>query len=373
MIRLLHLADVHLGAPLGGFETAAESRSRELLRAFRRIPDLARREKADALLIAGDLFDGPRPPDQAVAAVRETVRRLREAGVHVFAVPGNHDALPLDPGLYDDALDGAVVFREPAFGDPVDVDLDGERLHVYGLAHDPAEEPEPLSTFRRSEAPGHHVVLLHGSVPDAPHWEGGASLRLPLEALAALEADYIALGDHHAFRPPGEFPDGVPACYSGSFAGLDRTEVGPRGVAVVELAEGRKPAVRLRPSGVKPLMRVEDFDVTRAEDELSVADRIAAALPGDVLPIVRLVGEPSFPLDPDRVRIQLRERCGWAAVEDETRYYDSGRLEEVARQRTVAGHVARLGLRRARAADDEEERRAVDEGLRIALRALGVR
>lgn len=84
-------------------------------------------------------------------------------------------------------------------------------LHVYGLAHDRARAPDPLESYQRIEASGAHVVLLHGAVPDAPHWGEPSSLSLPLERLSELDADYIALGDYHRFRPPEEFAP-ISAC-----------------------------------------------------------------------------------------------------------------------------------------------------------------
>lgn len=374
MLRLLHLADVHIGAPLGGFGDHAEERGRQILDAVRRLPELAAATEVSAILVAGDLFDSPRPTEGAVAAVGEVARRLREAGIPLFAVPGNHDAYSLNPPLYEEALRDAHVFSDPVFGEPICVEVGGEELHVYGVAYDPAEEPDPLAGHRRAEAPGWHVVLLHGSVPGAPHWEGGSSLRLTWERLAGLHADYIALGDHHRFRPPEEFEKhGVPACYSGSFAAVDVTETGPHGAAVVELEAGRPPRVSLVSSGVPPVVQVGELDVSSLEDEIAVAEAVGEGVAEPAVPVVRLVGAPSYPLDAEKVRAWLTERYGCAAVEDDTRYYASERLSELARGKTVASHVARLGAARVLEAGDAEERRIAEEGLRIALRAMGVR
>lgn len=373
MIRLLHVADVHLGAPLGGFGGLAEERARAVLDAFRRLPEVAAREEVDAALFAGDLFDGPRPSDVVLAAVEEVVRRLEAAGIATFAVPGNHDAPSLGPGLYERAFREGATFLEPAFGPPVTVGSGEEALHVYGIAYDPAEEPDPLATYRRSEAEGFHVVLVHGAVQEAPHWTRGGSLRLPPERLAELDADYLALGDYHRFRPPDSFAGGAPACYPGSFAAVDLTETGPRGPAVVELEGGSPPRIRRLESGVPSVVRIDGLDVTSLPDEGAVVDAAAEALPDEAVPVVQLTGEPAFPLDAEAVRRRLAERYGCADVEDETRFYGSARLAELARRKTVAGHVARLGLAAAAEAGDESRRRVAEEGLRVALRALGVR
>lgn len=372
-VRLLHLADVHLGAPLGGFGEHGEERARQILEAFRRVPDLAEEHGAEAVLLTGDLFDGPRPDDAVLAAVQEVDRRLAEAGVHAFAVPGNHDGVALDPTLYPRALPEASAFLEATFGDPATVELPGGALHVYGFAHDPAEAPDPLASWRRDDADGFHVALLHGSVPDAPHWEEGSALRLPPERLAELGADYLALGDYHRHRPPGSFGDGVPACYAGSFAAVDLAETGPHGAVLVELRPGAPPRVRLLPSGVPEVGEPREFDVAGHGDEEAVAAAVGDRLEEGVIPRVRLTGEPSFPLDAEKVRVRLRERFGYARVEDATRFFASAHIVELAERKTVAGHVARLGLERIEAAPEGPEREAAERGLRIALRHMEVR
>lgn len=374
MTRLLHLADVHLDAPLGGFRREANARRRELLDAFRRLPDLASDHAVEGVLLAGDLFDGPQPSESTVIAVHETIRRLVEEGVPVFAVPGNHDAYAMNPTLYDEALAGATVFTAPRF--EVARAQAGEiPLHVYGVAYDAAEEVDPLSTFEKSAGEGLHIALIHGAVPGAPHWEGGTALRLPIESLAALDVDYIALGDYHRFRPPEEFSDhgeAVPACYAGSFAAVDLSEAGPKGYVLVDLAEGQVPAVDFHSSGVREVHRAEPFDLSSFDSEAAVADALGDRLPDSIVPVITLTGEPSFPLDADLIRARLDERFGCATVDDQTRFFDSARLEELASENTIAGHVARLGLERIEAAPTEADRTAIERGLRIALRLMEV-
>lgn len=370
MCRILHLADVHLDAPLGGFGREAEARRREVLDAFRALADLAPREGIDAVLIAGDLFDGPRPSEATVIAVRETVRRLVEQSIPVFAVPGNHDARALNPGLYADALTDATIFDAPTFGPPAVVERAGDRLHVYGVAFDAAEEPDPLSTFARTGAVGVHVVLLHGSIPGAPHWGAGSSLSIPVERLAGLGVDYIALGDLHRFRGP-EALGGARACYPGSFAGVDLTESGLRGPVVVELPGEGGPRIRRLSSGVHEVGSEVAIDVSGCDSDLGVAEEVTRLVAADSYPVVVLRGEPGYPLDTEVVRSMLEERFGVVALRDESRFFDVHRLEQIGRHNTIAGHIARLGLEAIRDAA-EDERPALEQGLRIALRVMEV-
>lgn len=369
MFRLLHLADVHLGAPLRGFGREADDRQKEVLDAFRRLPDLARDGGADAVLIAGDLFDSPQPGDRQIIAVRETVRKLAADQIPVFAIPGNHDAHVLAPDLYPSALDAATTFLDPRFGEPAVLANGDQELFVYGAAFDAAEEPDPISTFHRASREGVHVVLLHGSTPGAPHWEGGSSLQISWEALSGIDADYVALGDLHGFRGPDT--TGTRACYPGSFSAVDFTEVGLRGGVWVEVGVGIEPHIERVSSGVREVAEPTSVDVSGCESDREVADRTPAPR-SNGYPVVRLEGEPSFPLDVETVQEILEERHGAARVSDQSHFFDENRLREIAGQNTIAGHVARLGRARVTEASDASARDAAKRGLRLALRVMGL-
>ncbi len=373
MMRILHVADVHLGASFASFGPIADERAEAVLRAFRALPEIAREHDVHAVLLAGDLFDSPRPDERVAAEARETIRRLLEIVPAVFLVPGNHDPLVLPGSPYADLPEAAHVFGQPDFGEPVSVETDAGRLNVYGLAYDVAHSPDPLAGFVRVDRDGVHVVLLHGAVRDAPHWSGGDSLRLTHPELENLDVDYIALGDYHRFRPPEEFsPDGsVPACYAGSLAGLDHTETGPKGVVLAELTPGAPPRTRLLHSAVPSLQALPEVDVSACADDMETVERVADLVSSESLPVVTLTGQTEYAVDPGRVEAELSARFSFARVRDRTLYYDSARLGELARHDDVVGHLARLGLDRIRNAADDNEVRLRERALRKALRAMG--
>ncbi len=100
MLRLLHTADVHLGArhtDLG--ERAAALRERQFA-AFRTSVELAIVEKVDIFLVAGDLFDSNTQPRRSVERVAAELGRLARASIRTVIIPGTHDV-----------YDGASIYR----------------------------------------------------------------------------------------------------------------------------------------------------------------------------------------------------------------------------------------------------------------------
>ena len=95
--RFIHAADVHLDSPLRSLALRdpdlAELIGNATRRAFVRIVDLCLDERVDALLLAGDLYDGDQTSVKTARFLSEQIRRLHEAGIRVFIIRGNHDAL----------------------------------------------------------------------------------------------------------------------------------------------------------------------------------------------------------------------------------------------------------------------------------------
>src|SRR5438876_3015006 len=91
MLRLLHTADVHLGARHSDLGEAAAAQRERQFDAFRRSVDLALAERVDLFLIAGDLFDSNTQPRRSVEAVAAELARLVQARIRAAIIPGTHD------------------------------------------------------------------------------------------------------------------------------------------------------------------------------------------------------------------------------------------------------------------------------------------
>jgi hypothetical protein len=140
---------------------------------------------------------------------------------------------------------------------------------------------------------------------------------------------------------------------------------------MVDVEPGEPPRILHRDAGVAQTAALE-ADVSACGADEQVAGLAAGLAPEGAIPFVRLVGEPAFPMDADAVAGRLAERFGHAEVVDETRYYASERLDQLAAADTVVGHVIRQGRERIAGAGTEPERERAQRALRVVLRALEV-
>jgi exonuclease SbcD len=85
-MRFLHTSDWHVGKALRGRSRIEEHRA-----VLAEIAEIADRERVDAVLVVGDLFDTAAPPPDATATVWDALLALRETGAHIVVVGGNHD------------------------------------------------------------------------------------------------------------------------------------------------------------------------------------------------------------------------------------------------------------------------------------------
>jgi len=93
-LKLLHVADVHLGKAFQMLGAQGAAQRRTLEDTFVRAVDLAIAHQVHVVLIGGDLFDSPRPSATLVDLAERQLRRLDDRGIWVAMVAGNHDAAP---------------------------------------------------------------------------------------------------------------------------------------------------------------------------------------------------------------------------------------------------------------------------------------
>ena len=95
-VRFLHVADLHLDSPLIGLDRYPGAPAGELRAATRaalaNLTDTALRERVDFVVVVGVLYDGDWTDFNTGLFFRAQMGLLRDAGIPVFVVRGNHDA-----------------------------------------------------------------------------------------------------------------------------------------------------------------------------------------------------------------------------------------------------------------------------------------
>jgi exonuclease SbcD len=142
-IKVIHTGDLHLGMTFKSLGTKSKIHRRDCQDVFSNIIDLTIKEKANALLIAGDLFDEPNLSKSIVTFVIDELKRLKEKEIPVFIVTGNHDPYKKESLWFDYSFPSNVTIFDGKNLEPKSV---GD-LQVYGLAYTDNSK-EPLKGFK---------------------------------------------------------------------------------------------------------------------------------------------------------------------------------------------------------------------------------
>lgn len=86
-MKLVHLSDLHIGKRVNGFSMVEDQKY-----ILAEIAAVIERERPDAVLVAGDVYDKSVPPADAVQVFDDFLFRLSELAVKVFVISGNHDS-----------------------------------------------------------------------------------------------------------------------------------------------------------------------------------------------------------------------------------------------------------------------------------------
>jgi DNA repair exonuclease SbcCD nuclease subunit len=262
--RFVHTADVHLDSPLRSLALrspeVAEIIGNATRQAFENVIELCLHEQVDALLLAGDLYDGDQTSMKTARFLGEQMRLLHEAGIAVFVIRGNHDALsritkevtyPPNVHLFSGRATPVAVQR-PAAEVPVT---------VHGLSFTLPHAPDSLLDKYRPPVGGAiNIGLMHTSLDGAP----GHDIYAPcsLSKLDAHGFDYWALGHiHKRSVARGKATVVMP----GMPQGRDIGESGAKSATLVTIGDDRRVTLEERVTSVAQFELVE-VGLTGTED-----------------------------------------------------------------------------------------------------------
>lgn len=145
--RFVHCADLHINAPLKSLALRnpelAELVASATRKAFVATIDLCLDEKVDALLIAGDLYDGDQTSMKTAGSIAAQLRRLDEAEIRTFGIRGNHDA---ESRIARELVfpDSVAFFKGSAAAIPLPGKVGRRDVVVHGISFPKPHAPESL-------------------------------------------------------------------------------------------------------------------------------------------------------------------------------------------------------------------------------------
>lgn len=251
-MKLMHLSDLHLGKRLNEF-SLLEDQSFIL----QQLVELVRSEQPDCVLLAGDIYDKPVPPAEAVTLFDDFLNKLAQLTT-VCVTSGNHDSAERLAFGAQLMREGGVHFCGLYTGEPQCVTLQDAygSVHIYLLpflkpAHVrhclPPTEAEQVTTYHEAlrcaverlhiNAAERNVLVAHQFVTGAQTAGSeavnvGGVDNIGAEVFAAF--DYTALGHIHRAQNVGSERvrySGTPLKYS--FAEWQQE----KSVTLVELGE----------------------------------------------------------------------------------------------------------------------------------------
>lgn len=265
--KFLHTADLHVDSPLRGlerYEGAPVDRIRRATReALTNVVDLAIAENVRLVLIAGDLHDVDWKDYNTGLFFNREMSRLREHGIPVALVKGNHDAaseitrhLLLPANVRELPVDHAASIAFP------DIEC---VVHGQGFAKRHCDE-NVVRQFPPAEPGAFNIGLLHTSA--AGHIDHEPYAPCTLDDLRSLGYEYWALGHVHQRQILGERPWIV---YPGNPQGRHIRETSAKGCFLVTVEDGQI-------VGPPEFRAVDVFRWERSEVDLTAASTYDAAL-----------------------------------------------------------------------------------------------
>ena len=272
LIKFVHAADLHLDSPFKQIRGEAPNHVAERLYeatfdAWTNIVDLCVSQQVDALLVAGDVYDGADRSLRAQRAFIAGLERLDDAGIRSFVCHGNHD--PLDgweakldypPGChrFGTAWESVSVFQD-----------DPERAVVTGISYPTREVRKSLVAELQAAPRRFQIGLLHANVGGNADHDSYAPCSV--DDLSRTGIDYWALGHVHAREV---LRDAAPTViYPGNPQGRHPNERGARGVYIVEVGEDLSVAHQFWITDVVRWDQI-DLDISELRSEQDLLDQL---------------------------------------------------------------------------------------------------
>jgi len=368
-MRFVHTADVHLDACFASSRMAARvaNRRRQSIRdVFHSIIRRTREWPADALLIAGDLFEQERVTRDTVAFILSELASLET--IPVIIAPGNHDPfISASPYATETWPENVHVFSEPTWST---LSLQEGRLQVHGFAFDGFDiSSSPYGALQAPENGAVHIAVAHGS--ERGHQPPEGKLYAPFDAASMVLPGlrYVALGHFHRVTEI-KGVSGTVMWYPGMPEGQGFDETGPRHYLEVEIEND---SVRVNPVVSSSVVyAVYEIDCTSLVSAQQIVDQLRAWSAQASTPQVARVTlsgacRPSIVAELSAIRDASADGFEHLLLLDETTPAED--FEELARETSTLGAFIRRLNEEIRDAPDLQRKHMLERAREAGLAA----
>ena len=264
--NMVHTSDLHLGSVFSSTPEVAEQRKQEQIDTLKQILDMCTANKADALLIAGDMFDSMRVESTYLAEIK---RLISHYNLRIFITPGQNDPATPDSCYNTEWPQNVHIFR----GRMEKVEIPEKNTCVWGAGFTRTSCEDSLLKGFNPVPSRINILMMYGELFDGTGTDSSCN-PLDMEEIASCGADYVALGSSHTY----EYYENneLIYCYSGMPSPCGFDEPGEKGVLCGYAAKGFARMIFTPLDGRRYCK--EKIDVSGCNDSEQFADRIISEL-----------------------------------------------------------------------------------------------
>ena len=351
-VKILHCADIHIGAAQSFLGTLAQKRKYEVLMTFEKIIDMANENGVEIIAIAGDLFDSNNIEKSFVDAVFNKIASV--PNIKTVLICGNHDPL--------DSTSPFVSYKLPenlyVLGSEDEViAFDDIKVRVYGRSFGYCYETgKEKFTITPPDDEYINFMLMHGDFKADLNSNYNA---ITPEFIKSSSMDYIALGHIHK-RSGIEKIDDTFYAYCGCPEGQGFDELDEKGVYIGNIGKG---VCDLKFTPINRRRHIHMvIDVSDLENQNDIPDKIISALSeafGENYPEnlykIDLTGElpEDFNISLNEINERLSDRLFFVKTRNYTEVYID--KETIAKEATLKGIFVKNMLKKIEEAQDSEK------------------
>ncbi len=360
-VKILHTADLHLGAELSYLGKNAASRRSEMLLCFERILELGKKENIDLMLIAGDLFDNNNIPADVFISL---LQKISQYCFTVVYAAGNHDPLCSDSPFISAKLPRNLI----VLGTNDECVKIGETVSVYGKSFGSVYMNGQDSFGIAADGNTVNILLMHGDTTMGSEYNFLSQLYLQ-----SCDMDYVALGHIHKYSSVLKAGKTYYA-YSGCPEPHGFDEPGAKGVIIAEIGKGVCNA-KFVPTAYR-MHLLEEIDISGASDNTGVADTILNVLKekygenfGDNLYKIILEGTriPDFTPNTAEIRTRIADFVYFCKIKDKSEPFHN--LNLLSKENSLKGKFVKLMLEKIENAEGEQKEH-FENALKLGLKAM---